>query len=982
MVSESKAASEHPAPAAASCPEGSPAPSASPDGGEADGSAVTSPAEDQDAVAAALVPASAGLLDSVEEQRKRALVRMRLFGPPSTPQEVDPVRIGRFVPLRRLGAGGMGVVYVAYDEQLRREVAVKLLRSTEEEGRPGLLREAQALAQVTHPNIVTIYEVGESSQRVFIAMELVAGVSMREWMATRHSWQETVAIFLQAGQGLWAVHQHGLVHRDFKPENVMVGADGRVRIVDFGLARRLATTAAGAASPEPGSASLAAAPVDATVSPAGPLAGTPLYMAPEQYDPSALVDGRSDQFAFCVALFEALYGRRPFPGSTPVELLASMREGRRVEIPKALRAQVPDWLHGLLTRGLEYSAADRFPAMSDLLAELGRDRRSWRRRGRWLAAMTVLAVFSLFLGRKWQVAESERCQGGPRRIAEVWGDGEHALVRTLMQGAASPVAQDQWRRSEALLDRYSQGWSAMYGEACRAHQRREQSDVLFELRMRCLEQRRAQLRSTIAVLRELGKADEAVEVVLGLEPLASCADVTDLRAALQLPGEPDTRATVVALREALGRAEVEERAGRYSQALAIAQQVLQQSEATGYEPLIAEALFQRGAQESRLGRYEEAAASIEGAFQQAMGARHDQLAGQAANLLLYIRGHRQAKLDLASAWEKIAAALLRRRDNNHKLAVDFYGNRGLLRMAQGAHQEALADFQHALLAVGALYGQQHIKYARMLGNRAQVYFAGWNYALARRDQERALAIREENLGLEHPVIGSSLHALALTLLQQGELASAERLVLRALSIQTRSLGVEHPDVAATRATLADVLLHRGQYGPAQEQLDHAQRTVEARLPGTRLRLAAILLLRAQLLGRKEGWAASLAAAQRALSLYSEVLGPAHIDLAAARLAIGQAQLQLGQLAEAESQLQLALQTYERALGSGHAALAPSLIGLGKIAMLRHEPHMGCAFWARALTLYSTDPPSGENSEAQRSLTQLMSQCQPPGDRKL
>lgn len=164
-----------------------------------------------------LKPASQSLLDSVEEQRKRALIRRRLFGSRETEADADPVRIGRFVPLRRLGAGGMGVVYVAYDEQLRREVAVKLLHSTQEHGRSRLLSEARALARIAHPNIVTIYEVGESNQRVFIAMELVAGVTLREWLQRGpHSWREVVALFLQAGQGLWAVHQHGLVHREPK----------------------------------------------------------------------------------------------------------------------------------------------------------------------------------------------------------------------------------------------------------------------------------------------------------------------------------------------------------------------------------------------------------------------------------------------------------------------------------------------------------------------------------------------------------------------------------------------------------------------------------------------------------------------------------------------------------------------------------------------------------------------------------------------
>ncbi len=838
--------------------------------------------EAQDPLAQALAPVGSGLLDSVEEARKRALIRSRLFGPPKSSAEADPVRIGRFVPLRRLGAGGMGVVYVAYDAQLRREVAVKLLRSSDEDARARLLREAQALAQVTHPNIVTIYEVGESQKRVFIAMELVAGLTLRDALREPRPWSEIVAIFRQAGQGLWAVHQHGLVHRDFKPENVMVGDDGRVRIVDFGLARRL--TPPDLAAPESEAASV---PVGVTSALPSRVSGTPLYMAPEQYDPSVPPDSRSDQFAFCVALFEALYGQRPFPGSTPAELVANMEAGRRVELPKAARAAVPDWLHSLLLRGLSYQPEARFASMAELLQELGRDRQTLRRRAGWLAAMLLLAGLSLLLGRKWQVSESERCQQGPARIAEVWGAGEHAALHALRQGTQSEVAQGQWRRSEALLDRYGASWSAMYSEACRAHQRREQSDELFELRMRCLEQRRAQLRATVEVLHELGRAEEAVEVVSGLEPLTGCADVSELRAALQLPEQVDTRGSVVALRAALGRAEVEERAGRYAQALAIAQQVLQQSEAIGYAPLTAEARFQCGAQASRLGRYEAAATSLEQAFVQATSTRHDQLAGQAANLLLYIRGHRQAKLEVASAWEKIAAALLQRRDNNHKLAVDFFGNRGLLRTAQGDLPQALADFQHALLAAEALYGPGHMKYARMLGSRAQVYFAQRDYASARRDQERALAIREENLGHDHPVIASSLNALSLTLLKQGELRSAETLVRRALAIQQRALGAEHPDVAATQTTLGEVLLSRAQYSEAETNLKQALAIRQSALGIQHPTLAPLLLRLGQLSLRQGRPGLGCQQLQRAVALYAgEPPSPASTE---AQRALAQAQ---------------------------------------------------------------------------------------------
>ena len=927
----------------------------------------------------ALLPAAQELLDSVEEKRKRALIRQRLFGPPSRPEEAAPTRIGRFVPLRRLGAGGMGVVYVAYDEQLHREVAVKLLRSAQAEARTPLLREARALAQVTHPNIVTIYEVGESNQRIFIAMELIAGVTLRDWLQARErTWSEIVAIFRQAGLGLWAVHQHGLVHRDFKPENVMIGDDGRVRIVDFGLARRAAASlpSASAASPE----SSSAIPADSQSQSSVGVAGTPLYMAPEQYAASPSADARSDQFGFCVALFEALYGSRPFAGSTPEELFFAMQSGEILEVSRAARARVPDWLHGVVLRGLQQQPEARFPSMAELLEELGRDRQVWRRRGKRLLGMGAVLALSLILGQPWRPKEPDRCAQGTQRIAEVWGAPEHAALRVLLQGAGSPAAQDLWRRSEALLDRYATGWSAMYGEACFAHKRREQSDELFDLRMRCLDQRRAQLQATVTVLRELSRPEDALDVVIGLEPLSGCADVTDLRAGLQLPEGADTRAAVVALRAALGRVEVEERAGRYPQALSQAQQIVQQSEVIGYEPLIAEALFQRGAQESRLSHYDLAAATLEQAFRRALSARHDQLAAQAANLLLYIRGHRQSMLAVGSAWEQVASALLQRRDNNHKLAIDFYGNRGLLRSAQGDHQAALADFDHALLAVEALYGKDHLKYARILGSAAQVHFGQRRYEAARAEQERALSIREGNVGRDHPIVASSLNALALTLLHLGELSTAEKQVRRALSIQERALSSQHPDVAATLRTLAEILLRQARPAEALQQIDRALTILQTRAPGSKLRIAAALLLRAQVAAHDERFGDSLADGQRALSLQTEVLGPQHPDRSDAQVLIGGALLRLGRSAEAKAAWQQALETRQASAGAQHSSLGPPLLGLGQLALLRNDPATGCALLQRAVELYGEANLSGESAEAQLWLAQALPRCGAPLDR--
>jgi predicted Ser/Thr protein kinase len=279
----------------------------------------------------------------------------------------DP--IGRYLVIGVAGVGGMGVVYTAYDETLDRKVAVKVLRPTDWSGverREQVLREAQAMARVTHPNVVPIYEVGVFDGRIFLAMEFVEGATLREWQRQEgRSWEEVIGAYLAAGDGLLAAHRAGLVHRDFKPDNVLVGADGRPRVVDFGLAR----VDAAAESPlAPGDTS---PHLHAQHSTAGRVIGTPTYMPPEQQrgEPA---DARSDQFSFCVALYEALYGTPPFEGATMEERMANITAGA---VRPAPASPVPPPVERTLRRGLAADPAQRFPSMDPLLTALSLDPR-------------------------------------------------------------------------------------------------------------------------------------------------------------------------------------------------------------------------------------------------------------------------------------------------------------------------------------------------------------------------------------------------------------------------------------------------------------------------------------------------------------------------------------------------------------------------------------------------------------------------------
>jgi predicted Ser/Thr protein kinase len=324
--------------------------------------------------------------------------------------------VGRYVVLSRIGKGGMGVVYAAYDPELDRKVALKLLlahRGHGAEGKVRLVREAQAMARLAHPSVVTVYDVGALGEQIWLAMEFIRGQTLTLWHKQRpRRWQEVVELFVQAGEGLQAAHAAGLIHRDFKPDNVMIDDDGRVRVMDFGLARVERSAGASAIS---GIKKLKAA-----LTTDGAVVGTPQYMAAEQWEGGA-TDARSDQFSFCVALWETLYGRPPFAADTVDALVAAVLAG---QIQAPARREVPGWLQRALVRGLAVDPQERWPSMGALLAAL-RTGQTRRRQGRWLAAVVAaaLAVVGVVVGLRIERAQR---QAHAEVQAQVRGARAHA----------------------------------------------------------------------------------------------------------------------------------------------------------------------------------------------------------------------------------------------------------------------------------------------------------------------------------------------------------------------------------------------------------------------------------------------------------------------------------------------------------------------------------------------------------------------------
>ena len=336
---------------------------------------------------------------------------------PSSPDADVPLipgqRVGRFELTRLLGLGGMGAVWSAHDPDLGRDVAVKILRvgigsdGDKAQNRRRLMREAKAMAHLAHPNVVPVFEFGEFGERLFVVLELVEGETLGRWLSKPRALPEILEIFLAAGRGLAAAHAAGLVHRDFKPENVLVGKDGRARVTDFGLARSVAFDTGNLLPVAEAIADLGATP--SSMTPLGSLLGTPAYMSPEQMS-GGRADARSDLFSYCTALYEAVAGTRPFPGATLKDQL-ERAQAQRIEPP---RRPVPAWLKRVLLRGLAADPAQRWASMDALLLALERGRSRRTTRGLAAAALALIALAVLLF-------EARKIKPQPRRsLAVTW----------------------------------------------------------------------------------------------------------------------------------------------------------------------------------------------------------------------------------------------------------------------------------------------------------------------------------------------------------------------------------------------------------------------------------------------------------------------------------------------------------------------------------------------------------------------------------
>ncbi len=886
--------------------------------------------------------------------------------------------LGRYVILEKIGSGGMGVVYAAYDSGLDRKVAIKLLHpDTTGEAlavrQERLLREARAMAKLSNPNVNTVFDVGVFGGSLFLAMELIEGQTLKGWLAERpRTWREVVGVFLQAGRGLRAAHEAGLVHRDVKPDNLLIGNDGRVRVTDFGL---VSWNEAVRATVPVKEAEAVRVEEKAALTRTGGLLGSPAYMAPEQIDGGKATPA-SDQFSFCVALCEALTGTRPFSGTTLSEVLENVRAGR---IEAGSRV-VPSFLLQAVRRGLSADPAARWPTLAGLLDELERDPARTRRRVLSGVAFGLAALAGgLGLIVALRGGGPGACEEAGRHMAGVWDEPARGAVREAFERTGLPQARPSFERVERGLSAYAAAWVAERREACLAtRQHGEQSEALLDLRMRCLDRRLQEVQALVRVLAEaddevMGRAESAVAV---LPALAACRDARTLSAEVEPPADPAGRAKIAAVEEKLARGEALLQAGRYQAALEEATAASALAADAAFKPIQAEALLLLGRAQDRNGMLAEAEESLNAALLAAEAGRADRAAAQAWIQLVsvvgdrrgrYLEGqklaeHAQAALErlgpdpglettlaihrgnvltqekrYAEAHERYSAALEARRklfgpEDPRTLDAMGYLATNLRHQAKLAEAEQIQ--REVLAIVERTQGATHPNHAQAESDLAAILFEQGRHDESLALQQRALATWEATLREGHPSLGNAYNRMAAAHLKLGQVEEAIALFHKAYAVRRKAFGPNHTQTADVLFNLGVLYNQLRRYDRAKEQFELAAAGYLAAQGPASPKVAVIEYAICGMLRHQGRTEEGLAHCQRSREVFEQGKGEQPLPLSRTLLAIGQAQLELRRPQQALEPLEKAarLQAENKAppneIAEGRFALARALWDTG------------------------------------------------------
>jgi tetratricopeptide (TPR) repeat protein len=717
-----------------------------------------------------------------------------------------------------IGKGGMGRVYRAHDVRLERDVAIKVHAAVAIDGQQWSLREATALARLSHPNVVTVHEVGAWEGHPWVAMEYVPGGTARTWAETPRPASEILAVAVAAGRGLAAAHAAGIVHRDFKPDNILITSDGQPRVADFGLALHLAKADGKATNL---------------------VVGTPAYMAPEQWD-RGTVDQASDQFAFAVSLWELLTGARPYDGRTEAEIRAAWQR------PPTPARPLPRHVEAALRRGLAPAARDRWPAMDPLLAELARDPSRARRRVLGIAGAALVlvgagAAMSSLGGSA--LGEEPPCQ-----------DALASFTVAEQQRAALPVADPL---ATAKLDAWMKRWRVSRVAACEdTHVRRAQPLAVLELRELCFDRARTAVESSLI---ELAAVVDRSTLVDALPRIDDCNDVAVIRKEAPLPSDPAARAEIAAIEAELAKVRVHRAAGRVREGLALVETLLPRAVATGRKSLESRVVMLVANMRIGNEKLDGLKEMFERSAKLAAEAGDDRLIAKAWTSALDLQIMRNRNPAEAERLIPIVEAAVLRAGNTDELRADALGSLADVDQAQGRIEAARTRYEEAVRLHETVYGED-TGLARMLNRLAsicsslgddpaarahlqraaellvrnygptyvhlgviwttlgEVEYRSGNHAEARKTLERALAHKEAANGPDSASLIPTLTSLGVVLISVVELEAADAQLARAEAIGLRAFGPNHERTLEARQWRVSVLVDLGRFADAERLL--------------------------------------------------------------------------------------------------------------------------------------------------------------------
>jgi len=763
----------------------------------------------------------------------------------SAPSEDDRIpsageSIGNFVVQGQLGAGAAGVVLLALDPELDRQVAIKLLSAGGKGpvARARLVREARSAASLQHPNVVAVFQVGTHDDQVYVVMEYVDGGTLREWAAaSERDWASTLEVYRQAGLGLAAAHAARLVHRDFKPDNVLIDSAGRVRVSDFGLVGHTGEQARGIA--DLSTSALGATDEDAlghdSLTRTGAVMGTPAYMSPEQMAGDE-IDATADQFAFCVALYEALWGRRPFRGASLPNLVAAVHRGP--DAPP--RSTVPSEIQAAVMRGLSLSPRDRHSSMSALLRALGpakkRRRTGWVVGGAGLLAAGGGAAYVLSGtpttaeagADAAAVAAGPQCDHGAADWGTVWDPAARSALRAAFFASSHPGADGAFERVAAVLDARRAEWIAAADDLCAAG---DEPSIPGAPAAACLALVRTDLAGFVDALSDVdpGLVDGAMLRAPTLPRAAACVD----------PSKPQwvdpTAAPTGGLARTVRRLELTLAGQRSAAAYQGAGAVLPALREAGEAGLLARTLLVRGTAGMRIGAPPTLAGELREAMVVAAGESAHGIEAEATATLMGVLMVDPAGLASAAAVLPGAEAAARRSGDLHSEAVVGLAA-SMLIGKQGDAAGALARVDTLIGRIEQAAGPSEAL-ALALAHRAGQRIAAGGDADGGADLDRALALVTETVGEGHPQYAVTLYHAASVHLARGNYAAAVQGFGRAAASFEASLGAHARMTVSAGLQRGRATLHGGDPVAArpiyQEALERCEQSVacDGRLRG-------------------------------------------------------------------------------------------------------------------------------------------------------